>query len=54
MRERQKPRHLRKNDLKVAYISQQQLKSFNLPYQLGYIDPTITKCKVYNLFWMLS
>lgn len=36
MRERQTPRHLRKHDLRVAYLSQQQLRSFNLPYQLGY------------------
>jgi protein phosphatase PTC7 len=37
-RERQRPRHLRKNDLRIAYLSQQQLLSFNLPYQLGYSD----------------
>eukprot|EP01038_Epipyxis_sp_PR26KG_P007531 gene7531-10260_t len=36
MRERQLPRHLRKNDFRIAYLSQQQLKSFNLPYQLGF------------------
>ena len=36
MRERQLPRHLRKTDLKIAYLSQQQLRSFNFPYQLGY------------------
>ena len=36
MRERQLPRHLRKNDLRIAYLSQQQLRSFNLPYQLGF------------------
>lgn len=36
MRERQLPRHLRKNDLRIAYLSQQQLQSFNLPYQLGF------------------
>jgi protein phosphatase PTC7 len=36
MRDRSLPRHLRKTDLKIAYISQQQLRSFNLPYQLGY------------------
>lgn len=39
MRERKKPRHLRKNDLRVAYLSQQQLRGFNLPYQLGHIPP---------------
>jgi len=38
MRERQLPRHLRNNDLKIAYLSQQQLRSFNLPYQLGFSD----------------
>jgi protein phosphatase PTC7 len=38
MRERQKPRHLRTSDLRIAYLSQQQLRSFNLPYQLGYTD----------------
>lgn len=26
----------KKTDFKIAYISQQQLRSFNLPYQLGY------------------
>jgi hypothetical protein len=36
MRERAAPRYLRKTDLKIAYISQQQLRSFNLPYQLGF------------------
>ncbi|RYG65439.1 CBS domain-containing protein [archaeon] len=36
MRERQMPRHLRKNDLRIAYLSQQQLRAFNLPYQLGF------------------
>ena len=35
-RERSTPRHLRSNDLLVSYLSQQQLKSFNFPYQLGY------------------
>jgi len=36
MRERTTPRHLRQSDLRVAFQSQQQLKAFNLPYQLGY------------------
>jgi protein phosphatase PTC7 len=36
LRDRQLPRHERKTDLKIAYISQQQLRSFNLPYQLGF------------------
>lgn len=35
-RERQQPRHLRNNDLKIAFLAQQQLRSFNLPYQLGF------------------
>eukprot|EP01041_Mallomonas_annulata_P009951 gene9951-20687_t len=38
MRERRKPRHLRNTDLRLAYISQQQLKGFNMPYQLGFSD----------------
>jgi len=36
LRERSTPRHMRKSDLKIAFISQQQLRSFNLPYQLGF------------------
>lgn len=36
-RDRHLPRHLRQNDLRIAYLSQQQLRSFNLPYQLGYV-----------------
>lgn len=36
MRERRLPRHLRTHDLRIAYIAQQQLRSFNLPYQLGH------------------
>ena len=36
MRDRNVPRHLRNNDLRIAYLSQQQLRSFNLPYQLGF------------------
>lgn len=36
IRERQLPRHERKNDLRITYLAQQQLRSFNLPYQLGY------------------
>lgn len=38
MRERRQPRHLRKSDLRLAYLSQQQIKSFNHPYQLGFSD----------------
>lgn len=36
-RDRHLPRHLRQSDLRIAYLSQQQLRSFNLPYQLGYV-----------------
>jgi len=36
LRDRDTPRHMRDSDLKIAFISQQQLRSFNLPYQLGY------------------
>lgn len=35
-RDRTKPRPERKSDLRIAFLSQQQLRSFNLPYQLGY------------------
>ncbi|CAM9704782.1 unnamed protein product, partial [Phaeothamnion confervicola] len=38
MREKQTPRHLRRSDLRLAFISQQQLRSFNLPYQFGYTN----------------
>ena len=38
MRVRNTPRHKRKHDLRIAYLSQQQLRSFNLPYQLGFSD----------------
>lgn len=38
MRERTLPKHLQTTDLKIAYLSQQQLRSFNLPYQLGFSD----------------
>ena len=38
MRERNTPRHMRTHDLRIAYLSQQQLRSFNLPYQLGFSD----------------
>lgn len=36
MRERHVDRHLRNNDLRIAYMSQQQLLGFNYPFQLGY------------------
>lgn len=34
--------HLKPNDLRIAYLSQQQLRSFNLPYQLGNSSNNIT------------
>ena len=45
MRERQLPRHLRKNDLRIAYLAQQQIKSFNRPYQLGF-------CNIPGVSWL--
>ena len=35
-RDRATPRHERVSDLRVSYVSQQQLRSFNHPYQLGW------------------
>ena len=35
-RERRIPRTERKSDMQVAFVSQQQLRSFNHPYQLGW------------------
>jgi protein phosphatase PTC7 len=35
-RDKTKPRLERKSDLRVAFVSQQQLRSFNHPYQLGW------------------
>ena len=35
-RDRATPRSERKSDLRVAFVSQQQLKSFNHPFQLGW------------------
>lgn len=35
-RERHVPRTERQSDLRVAFVSQQQLRSFNHPYQLGW------------------
>jgi protein phosphatase PTC7 len=35
-RDREKPRHERTSDLRVAFVSQQQLRSFNHPFQLGW------------------
>ena len=37
LRDKETPRHMRKGDLRMAFISQQQLKSFNHPYQLGHL-----------------
>ena len=37
MRDR-KSRDTRSTDMRIAYLSQQQLRSFNLPYQLGFAD----------------
>lgn len=35
-RNRTTPRNERKSDLRIAFVSQQQLKSFNHPYQMGW------------------
>jgi protein phosphatase PTC7 len=35
-RDRDTPRQYRTSDLRLAYVSQQQLQSFNHPYQLGW------------------
>ena len=40
-RERKVPRTDRKSDLRLAFVSQQQLKSFNHPYQLGWTGEAI-------------
>ncbi|CAM9445426.1 unnamed protein product [Chrysoparadoxa australica] len=40
MRNKQTPRHMRTSDLRIAFISQQQLRSFNLPFQFGYTNVT--------------
>ena len=46
-RDKTKPRSERTSDLRVAFVSQQQLHSFNHPYQLGWtgreLDPDETK-----------
>ena len=40
MHNREQPRQERQSDLRIAYLSQQQIKSFNMPYQLGkYAQP---------------
>ena len=38
LRDKTTPRPLRTNDLRIAFVSRQQLRSFNLPYQLGYTN----------------
>jgi protein phosphatase PTC7 len=38
MRDKTTPRPLRTNDFRIAFVSRQQLRSFNLPYQLGYTN----------------
>lgn len=40
-RDRHIPRTQRKSDLRVNFISQQQLKSFNHPYQLGWVGEEV-------------
>jgi protein phosphatase PTC7 len=41
-RERHIPRTERKSDLRLAFVSQQQLRSFNHPYQLGWTGDEAT------------
>jgi protein phosphatase PTC7 len=40
-RDREKPRTERTSDLRVAFVSQQQLRSFNHPFQLGWTGQEI-------------
>ena len=40
-RDRHVPRTQRKSDLRVNFISQQQLRSFNHPYQLGWVGEEV-------------
>lgn len=42
-RDRSTPRSERTSDLRVAFVSQQQLHSFNHPYQLGWIGEEVTE-----------
>lgn len=42
-RDRVKPRSERVTDLRVAFVSQQQLRSFNHPFQLGWTGDEIAK-----------
>ena len=47
-RNRETPRTERKSDLRVAFVSQQQLKSFNHPYQLGWTGEELTDEDIEN------
>ena len=40
-RDKTTPRTERKSDLRLAFVSQQQLRSFNHPYQLGWTGETL-------------
>ena len=40
-RDRSTPRTERRSDLRLAFVSQQQLRSFNHPYQLGWTGETL-------------
>ena len=45
-RDRERPRYERTSDLRVAFVSQQQLRSFNHPYQLGWTGEAIKETEV--------
>lgn len=42
-RDRITPREKRKTDLRIAFVSQQQLHSFNHPYQLGWLGHEVNE-----------
>lgn len=42
-RDRATPRAERKSDLRIAFVSQQQLKSFNHPYQMGWTGEEVVE-----------
>ena len=42
-RDRKTPREHRQSDLQVAFVSQQQLRSFNHPYQLGWTGEELSE-----------
>jgi len=42
-RDRKTPRVQRKSDIRIAFVSQQQLKSFNHPFQLGWTGEDIAE-----------